>query len=114
MHAFDAATGKLRWTCNDHTGDIQQWYVVSAGDRLAVMHGSGSTRCPQCERAGVDPEGPGRTPARRPHVVVYTSSQAIELILQPAGVRTNWVVLRPSPSNRSPLRMPAFRYSLNR
>ncbi|MFD4030908.1 PQQ-binding-like beta-propeller repeat protein [Streptomyces sp. NPDC058637] len=39
VHAFDAATGKLRWTYNDETGDIQQWYVAAAGDRLAVMHG---------------------------------------------------------------------------
>jgi outer membrane protein assembly factor BamB len=39
VHAFDAATGKLRWTYNDKSGDIQQWYVVAAGDRLAVMHG---------------------------------------------------------------------------
>ncbi|MEV6074704.1 PQQ-binding-like beta-propeller repeat protein [Streptomyces sp. NPDC052069] len=39
VHAFDAATGKLRWTYNDKSGDIQQWYVAAAGDRLAVMHG---------------------------------------------------------------------------
>lgn len=39
VHAFDAATGKLRWTYNDKSGDIQQWYVVAGGDRLAVMHG---------------------------------------------------------------------------
>ncbi|MFC5071173.1 PQQ-binding-like beta-propeller repeat protein [Kitasatospora cinereorecta] len=39
VHAFDAATGKLRWTYNDGTGDIQQWYVAAAGKRLAVMHG---------------------------------------------------------------------------
>ncbi|MEU8675459.1 PQQ-binding-like beta-propeller repeat protein [Streptomyces sp. NPDC048560] len=39
VHAFDAATGKLRWTYNDKTGDIEQWYVVGAGKRLAVMHG---------------------------------------------------------------------------
>lgn len=39
VHAFDAATGKLRWTYNDGTGDIQRWYVVGAGKRLAVMHG---------------------------------------------------------------------------
>ena len=45
---------------------------------------------------------------------LYTSSQAIELILQPAGVRTNWVVLRPEPSNHSPSREPDLRYSLNR
>ncbi|QNE73495.1 PQQ-binding-like beta-propeller repeat protein [Streptomyces finlayi] len=39
VHAFDSATGKLRWTYNDRTGDIQQWYVVAAGKRLAAMHG---------------------------------------------------------------------------
>ncbi|WP_329212730.1 PQQ-binding-like beta-propeller repeat protein [Streptomyces sp. NBC_00683] len=39
VHSFDATTGKLRWTYNDRTGDIQQWYVVAAGKRLAVMHG---------------------------------------------------------------------------
>ncbi|MCX4967353.1 PQQ-binding-like beta-propeller repeat protein [Streptomyces sp. NBC_00654] len=39
VHAFDTTTGKLRWTYNDGTGDIQQWYVVAAGSRLAVMHG---------------------------------------------------------------------------
>ncbi|MFF3290683.1 PQQ-binding-like beta-propeller repeat protein [Streptomyces sp. NPDC003023] len=39
VHAFDAGTGKLRWTYNDGTGDIQRWYVVGAGKRLAVMHG---------------------------------------------------------------------------
>ncbi|MEV8102165.1 PQQ-binding-like beta-propeller repeat protein [Streptomyces sp. NPDC088135] len=39
VHAFDAATGKLRWTYNDKSGDIQQWYVAAAADRLAVMHG---------------------------------------------------------------------------
>nr|WP_256356447.1 PQQ-binding-like beta-propeller repeat protein [Streptomyces sp. PKU-EA00015] len=38
VHAFDAATGKLRWTYNDNTGEIQRWYVVAAGKRLAVMH----------------------------------------------------------------------------
>ncbi|WP_329341283.1 PQQ-binding-like beta-propeller repeat protein [Streptomyces sp. NBC_01352] len=39
VHAFDTATGKLRWTYNDNTGDNQKWYVVAAGKRLAVMHG---------------------------------------------------------------------------
>ncbi|MER5743289.1 PQQ-binding-like beta-propeller repeat protein [Streptomyces sp. NPDC002225] len=38
IHAFDAATGKLRWTYNDGTGDIQRWYVAGAGKRLAVLH----------------------------------------------------------------------------
>lgn len=40
----------------------------------------------------------------------YSSSQAIELIFQPVGVRTNWVVLRPEPSNHAPLRKPDLRY----
>ncbi|WP_189786603.1 PQQ-binding-like beta-propeller repeat protein [Streptomyces capitiformicae] len=39
VHAFDAKSGKLRWTYNDNTGNLQQWYVVAAGNRLAVMHG---------------------------------------------------------------------------
>ncbi len=39
VHAFEASTGKLRWTYNDGSGDIQQWYAVAAGERLAVMHG---------------------------------------------------------------------------
>ncbi|MFF2014267.1 PQQ-binding-like beta-propeller repeat protein [Streptomyces sp. NPDC058195] len=38
VHAFDAATGKLRWTYNDKTGDVQRWYVASEGKRLAVLH----------------------------------------------------------------------------
>ncbi|KJK33739.1 PQQ enzyme repeat-containing protein [Streptomyces variegatus] len=38
VHAFDTATGKLRWTYNDNTGDSEKWYVVAAGKRLAVMH----------------------------------------------------------------------------
>ncbi|MGX1506034.1 UNVERIFIED_CONTAM: outer membrane protein assembly factor BamB [Streptomyces graminofaciens] len=39
VHAFDAATGKLRWTYNDGAGAIQQWYVAGGtGKRLAVMH----------------------------------------------------------------------------
>ncbi|MFE9650865.1 PQQ-binding-like beta-propeller repeat protein [Streptomyces sp. NPDC006365] len=38
VHAFDAATGKLRWTYNDNTGENQKWYVVPAGKRLAAMH----------------------------------------------------------------------------
>ena len=38
VHAFDAATGKLRWTYNDNAGEDQKWYVVPAGKRLAAMH----------------------------------------------------------------------------
>lgn len=39
VHAFDATSGKLRWTYNDKTGDSEKWYVVAAGNRLAVRHG---------------------------------------------------------------------------
>ncbi|WP_343238572.1 hypothetical protein [Streptomyces sp. SID13031] len=38
MHAYDARDGKLRWTYNDGTGDIEQWYVAAGGTRLAALH----------------------------------------------------------------------------
>ncbi|WP_335934809.1 outer membrane protein assembly factor BamB family protein [Streptomyces sp. PTD5-9] len=46
VHAFDAASGKLRWTYNDGTGDIQKWYLVSRGKRLAALHGKKLTALP--------------------------------------------------------------------
>ncbi|QDN84645.1 transposase [Streptomyces sp. S1D4-23] len=42
------------------------------------------------------------------------SYQENAAIRQPSGVRTNWMVLVPPPSNGSPSRMPAFRYSPKR
>ncbi|MFE7712636.1 hypothetical protein ACFU6I_44485 [Streptomyces sp. NPDC057486] len=39
VHAFDAATGKLRWTYNDNAGGVERWYVMAVGNRPAVMHG---------------------------------------------------------------------------
>ncbi|UUU37209.1 PQQ-binding-like beta-propeller repeat protein [Streptomyces sp. CA-210063] len=39
VHAFDVKSGKLRWTYNDNTGDNKEWYVMAAGNRLAVTHG---------------------------------------------------------------------------
>lgn len=36
--AFDARTGKLRWTWNDGTSAIEKWYVVASGNRLAALH----------------------------------------------------------------------------
>ncbi|WP_406151912.1 PQQ-binding-like beta-propeller repeat protein [Streptomyces sp. NBC_01012] len=38
VQAFDASDGKLRWTFNDGTGELPQWYVVSSGKRLAALH----------------------------------------------------------------------------
>ncbi|WDT90456.1 hypothetical protein H0E86_01190 [Streptomyces sp. SCSIO-PteL053] len=38
MFRENGCVGKLRWTYNDRTGDIQQWYVVAGCDRPAVMH----------------------------------------------------------------------------
>ncbi|MFJ8863066.1 PQQ-binding-like beta-propeller repeat protein [Streptomyces sp. NPDC102451] len=39
VQAYDAQSGKLRWTFNDHKGsEVEQWYVVSAGKRLAALH----------------------------------------------------------------------------
>lgn len=38
VHAYDARTGKLRWTFNDGSGSVEQWYVVSSGRRLAALH----------------------------------------------------------------------------
>ncbi|WP_261993794.1 PQQ-binding-like beta-propeller repeat protein [Streptomyces sp. t39] len=38
VHAYDARDGKLRWTWNDGSGSVEQWYVVSSGRRLAALH----------------------------------------------------------------------------
>ncbi|MFF2326835.1 MULTISPECIES: PQQ-binding-like beta-propeller repeat protein [unclassified Streptomyces] len=38
VHAYDARNGKLRWTFNDGTGSVEQWYVVPGGKRLAALH----------------------------------------------------------------------------
>ncbi|MFC9942858.1 PQQ-binding-like beta-propeller repeat protein [Streptomyces pratensis] len=38
VQAYDARDGKLRWTYNDGKGSIEQWYVVSGGNRLAALH----------------------------------------------------------------------------
>ena len=46
VHAFDAASGKLRWTYNDGTGDIQQWYLTGRGKRLVALHGKKVTALP--------------------------------------------------------------------
>jgi outer membrane protein assembly factor BamB len=39
VHAFDAATGALRWTFNDGSGDIKQWRVAAEGERVYALHG---------------------------------------------------------------------------
>ncbi|MYU37544.1 PQQ-binding-like beta-propeller repeat protein [Streptomyces sp. SID8358] len=39
VQAYGARDGKLRWTFNDGTGSVEQWYVVSGGgERLAALH----------------------------------------------------------------------------
>ncbi|MFF4170473.1 PQQ-binding-like beta-propeller repeat protein [Streptomyces sp. NPDC001744] len=44
--AFDARDGKHRWTYNDGTGSVEQWYVVASGKRLAALHGKRLTALP--------------------------------------------------------------------
>ncbi|MGV9692884.1 outer membrane protein assembly factor BamB family protein [Streptomyces sp. NPDC003444] len=44
--AFDARTGKLRWTYNDGTGAVDKWYVAASGKRLAALHGKRLTALP--------------------------------------------------------------------
>ncbi|MEU9360819.1 PQQ-binding-like beta-propeller repeat protein [Streptomyces sp. NPDC048301] len=39
VQAYDAGTGKLRWTFNDGQRKEDQWYVAAAGERLAALHG---------------------------------------------------------------------------
>ncbi|MFB7919415.1 PQQ-binding-like beta-propeller repeat protein [Streptomyces sp. NPDC056061] len=46
IHAFDAGSGKLRWTYNDGSGNIQKWYLVARGKRLAALHGKKTTCLP--------------------------------------------------------------------
>ncbi|MER6609404.1 PQQ-binding-like beta-propeller repeat protein [Streptomyces sp. NPDC000927] len=46
IHAFDAASGKLRWTYNDGSGDIQKWYLAARGKRLAALHAKKLTALP--------------------------------------------------------------------
>jgi len=46
IHAFDASDGKLRWTYNDGTKDIQKWYLASEGNRLAALHAKRLTGLP--------------------------------------------------------------------
>ncbi|MFD0026278.1 PQQ-binding-like beta-propeller repeat protein [Streptomyces sp. NPDC058382] len=38
IHAFDASSGKLRWTYNDGSGDIQRWYLAGGGKNLVALH----------------------------------------------------------------------------
>lgn len=46
IHAFDAASGKLRWTYNDGSGDIQKWHLTARGKRLAALHAKKLTVLP--------------------------------------------------------------------
>ncbi|MFG3551479.1 PQQ-binding-like beta-propeller repeat protein [Streptomyces sp. NPDC047725] len=39
IHAFDAATGALRWTFNDKSGDYHAWLVATDGTHVFALHG---------------------------------------------------------------------------
>jgi outer membrane protein assembly factor BamB len=39
VHAFDASTGRLRWTFNDGSGDIKDWRVAADGPHVYALHG---------------------------------------------------------------------------
>lgn len=39
VHAFDAATGALRWTFNDGSRDIKEWRVAAEGGHVYALHG---------------------------------------------------------------------------
>lgn len=39
VHAFDAATGALRWTFNDRSGDSHAWIVATDGTSVFALHG---------------------------------------------------------------------------
>lgn len=39
VHAFDAATGDLRWTFNDKSGDSHAWIVATDGKYVFALHG---------------------------------------------------------------------------
>ncbi|WSY86886.1 PQQ-binding-like beta-propeller repeat protein [Streptomyces sp. NBC_00876] len=46
IHAFDAGSGKLRWTYNDGSGDIQRWYLAAGGKQLVALHAKKVTGLP--------------------------------------------------------------------
>lgn len=46
IHAFDPADGKLLWTYNDGSGDIDRWYLASGGRHLVALHAKKVTGLP--------------------------------------------------------------------
>ncbi|MEU8507976.1 PQQ-binding-like beta-propeller repeat protein [Streptomyces brevispora] len=46
IHAFEAGTGKLRWTYNDGSGDVLQWYLAAAGKQVVALHAKKVTGLP--------------------------------------------------------------------
>ncbi|MFD7865184.1 PQQ-binding-like beta-propeller repeat protein [Streptomyces sp. NPDC057682] len=46
IHAFDAGSGKLRWTYNDGSGDLDRWYLASGGKQLVALHAKKVTGLP--------------------------------------------------------------------
>ncbi|SED31441.1 Outer membrane protein assembly factor BamB, contains PQQ-like beta-propeller repeat [Streptomyces sp. 2131.1] len=46
VHAFAPDSGKLLWTYNDGSGDIDRWYLASGGKRLVAVHAKKVTALP--------------------------------------------------------------------
>ncbi|MEW2181667.1 PQQ-binding-like beta-propeller repeat protein [Streptomyces sp. NPDC005406] len=46
IHAYDPGSGKLRWTYNDGSGDLQRWYLAAGGKQLVALHAKKVTALP--------------------------------------------------------------------
>lgn len=46
IHAYDPGSGKLRWTYNDGSGDLQRWYLAAGSNRLVALHAKKVTALP--------------------------------------------------------------------
>ncbi|MCG7526674.1 PQQ-binding-like beta-propeller repeat protein [Streptomyces sp. OfavH-34-F] len=46
VHAFDPADGKVLWTYNDGSGDIDRWYLAAGGRTVVGLHAKKVTALP--------------------------------------------------------------------
>ncbi|MEW1893039.1 MULTISPECIES: PQQ-binding-like beta-propeller repeat protein [unclassified Streptomyces] len=46
IHAFDPADGKLLWTYNDGSGDIDRWYLAAGAKHVVAVHAKKVTALP--------------------------------------------------------------------